>query len=162
MNDLTVLPYHIEFYIIKMKVKGYTDRHILAYTKQFNPEIVSCILERYRLGRYSEFAKKAEELIEKRREHDLVLWYSLGKQTQTLPKYDEDVTNYFFMMEACLSRFGMLSMALVKRVIDLEELNNGPGSYLLKHPTCYLNEARAMLEGKNCEGKNRCVKLPGD
>ena len=28
MNDLTVLPYHIEFQII--------------YTKQFNPEIVSC------------------------------------------------------------------------------------------------------------------------
>lgn len=28
--------------------------------------------------------------------------------------------------------------------------------------TCYLKEARAMLEGKDVRGKNRCVKLPGD
>jgi hypothetical protein len=27
---------------------------------------------------------------------------------------------------------------------------------------CYLNEARAMLAGKNTAGKNKCVKLPGD
>jgi hypothetical protein len=27
---------------------------------------------------------------------------------------------------------------------------------------CYLKEARAMLKGKHCEGKNRCVKLTGD
>lgn len=27
---------------------------------------------------------------------------------------------------------------------------------------CYQREARAMLEGKHWEGKNRCVKLEGD
>jgi hypothetical protein len=27
---------------------------------------------------------------------------------------------------------------------------------------CYRNEARAMIEGKNWQEKNRCVKLPGD
>jgi len=27
---------------------------------------------------------------------------------------------------------------------------------------CYLKEARAMLEGKNTRGKNKCVKLAGD
>jgi hypothetical protein len=28
--------------------------------------------------------------------------------------------------------------------------------------SCYLKEARAMLEGKHWQGKNKCVKLPGD
>lgn len=28
--------------------------------------------------------------------------------------------------------------------------------------SCYIKEARAMLAGKHWEGKNRCVKLPGD
>lgn len=27
---------------------------------------------------------------------------------------------------------------------------------------CYLKEARAMLQGKDTRGKNRCVKLTGD
>jgi hypothetical protein len=27
---------------------------------------------------------------------------------------------------------------------------------------CYLREAKAILEGKHWQGKNRCVKLPGD
>lgn len=27
---------------------------------------------------------------------------------------------------------------------------------------CYLKEARAILEGKDVRGKNRCTKLPGD
>jgi|GEM_PF-2125269 len=39
---------------------------------------------------------------------------------------------------------------------------SSPGDYLLQHPDCYLEEARAMLMGKHWEGKNRCVKLPGD
>lgn len=28
--------------------------------------------------------------------------------------------------------------------------------------SCYLKEARAILEGKHWQGKNRCVKLEGD
>lgn len=28
--------------------------------------------------------------------------------------------------------------------------------------TCYLKEARAMLEGKDTKGKNKCCPLPGD
>ena len=28
--------------------------------------------------------------------------------------------------------------------------------------SCYHKEARAILEGKHWQGKNRCVKLPGD
>jgi hypothetical protein len=28
--------------------------------------------------------------------------------------------------------------------------------------TCYLEEARAMLAGKDTRGKNRCTKLEGD
>ena len=28
--------------------------------------------------------------------------------------------------------------------------------------SCYLKEARAILEGKNTRGKNKCVKLEGD
>lgn len=31
-----------------------------------------------------------------------------------------------------------------------------------KKRSCYVKEARAMLEGKNWRGKNRCVKLLGD
>lgn len=27
---------------------------------------------------------------------------------------------------------------------------------------CYLKEARAMLEGKDTKGKNKCCPLPGD
>ena len=27
---------------------------------------------------------------------------------------------------------------------------------------CYLKEARAMLEGKNTRGRNKCVELEGD
>jgi hypothetical protein len=28
--------------------------------------------------------------------------------------------------------------------------------------SCYMKEARAILEGKHWQGKNRCVKLVGD
>jgi hypothetical protein len=27
---------------------------------------------------------------------------------------------------------------------------------------CYLKEARAILQGKDVRGRNKCVKLPGD
>lgn len=37
-----------------------------------------------------------------------------------------------------------------------------PGWYFDLYEDCYLKEARAMLAGKNCEGKNKCVKLLGD
>lgn len=33
---------------------------------------------------------------------------------------------------------------------------------IIKIKSCYLKEARAMLQGKHWQGKNRCVKLPGD
>ena len=33
---------------------------------------------------------------------------------------------------------------------------------LIPNFDCYRKEARAILEGKHWEGKNRCVKLPGD
>jgi hypothetical protein len=36
------------------------------------------------------------------------------------------------------------------------------GSFYEQHKKCYRKEARAMLEGKHWQGKNRCVKLPGD
>lgn len=36
------------------------------------------------------------------------------------------------------------------------------GAFFEEHKDCYLKEARAMIEGKHWEGKNRCVKLPGD
>lgn len=32
----------------------------------------------------------------------------------------------------------------------------------IPHAECYLKEARAMLKGKNWQGKNRCIKLAGD
>jgi len=40
-------------------------------------------------------------------------------------------------------------------------IRNGAKRYL-DHPACYLQEAKAMLEGKHWQGKNKCVKLPGD
>jgi len=37
-----------------------------------------------------------------------------------------------------------------------------PGAFYELYTDCYLREAKAMIEGKHWEGKNRCVKLPGD
>jgi hypothetical protein len=37
-----------------------------------------------------------------------------------------------------------------------------PETFWAEHKKCYLKEARAILEGKHWEGKNRCVKLKGD
>jgi hypothetical protein len=38
----------------------------------------------------------------------------------------------------------------------------GRGAVRVNHATCYLKEARAILEGKNTKEKNKCVKLEGD
>lgn len=35
-------------------------------------------------------------------------------------------------------------------------------SFYREHERCYLKEARAMLENKHWENKNKCVKLIGD
>lgn len=37
-----------------------------------------------------------------------------------------------------------------------------PGRFYELYRDCYLREAKAMIQGKHWEGKNRCVKLPGD
>ena len=36
------------------------------------------------------------------------------------------------------------------------------GSFFEAHSDCYLAEAKAIIQGKHWEGKNKCVKLPGD
>lgn len=37
-----------------------------------------------------------------------------------------------------------------------------PGLFFDLYRECYLKEAKAMLEGKHWEGKNKCIKLKGD
>jgi len=161
-DNQAILPYNIEFWVVDMKVRGYSDRYILDHSP-FNKDIISRILERYRYGMYSEFAKKVEALIDKRKLKRALEWIALGKPKQEqIIKYDPRALNYLRLMCECLARFGIVSPALISRTIEVEELESGPGSYLLKHPECYLNEARAMIEGKNWKGKNRCVKLPRD
>jgi hypothetical protein len=64
--------------------------------------------------------------------------------------------------ERCLERFHYISPALLRKTISDPPTEAVPGAFLIKHPDCYLKEARAIIRGKHWEGKNRCVKLPGD
>lgn len=48
---------------------------------------------------------------------------------------------------------------LVKRRVPRTE---DPVEFFEKHADCYLAEAKAILEGKHWEGKNKCVKLADD
>jgi hypothetical protein len=45
-----------------------------------------------------------------------------------------------------------------------EPINSLPGHLFwnVEHASCYLKEAKAMLQGKNWAGHNKCIKLVGD
>ncbi len=49
-----------------------------------------------------------------------------------------------------------------KMPFDIESVAVSGRMVGIPHAACYLKEARAMLQGKDTRGKNRCQKLIGD
>ena len=126
--------------------------HNMLYNYAFGrlDKIIDNNRRRGRFGKYTEMrAWRAYKWIEKR----IVARPKYEKRRRKIIKLDTEKSAW--------------------RLLKLLELHNGLRKYSshgnafaklrdVRNRNCYLREARAMLEGKDTWGKNRCTKLIGD
>ncbi len=184
-DDDTKFSYWVTEFILREIANDTPVEHIHRKLG-FDQEVVTCIVDRYNRGMYlrwiSTLKKDNDEKIRKSlEERTRAGWF----KRKYLNEKEERLWDYWSKMSRSLTRFRHLSPKLVEKIIQEDIKNQAdllkkyypdqedykivrkglvskPGSFLEEHEECYLKEAKAMLENKNWQGKNRCVKLIGD